>query len=253
MSKTLQGWEPDTLRATIFFAASPGESEKFDMASVYSVVVESKTEAGPLKQITEVASFGPGKLVSTSLQNRLDIAWNADSPDGELALLGSSPDALRAFLDPLKSWLAGSNHTISRIALGGHHLKIVNNRSEGYQLLSEHIPFTVDAADTEDVLLQINRKGSASIGERPIRFNRVCRWGVKRFQSTTFIMSPAGAPIISGGPEIQALACEQDFNTPSDSPEPPYSSVDCSEFFEVLFNSSLHFLEHGDAAAETSN
>lgn len=250
MSTTLHGWEPDNLRATIFFAASPAEAEKFDLGSVYSVVVESKTEAGPLKQITEVASFGPGKLVSTLLQNRLDIAWNAEPSDGELGLLGSSPDALAAFLAPIRAWLAKGSSDINRIALGGQHLKIVGDRSEGYKLLSEHIPFPVDAADTEDVLLQINRKGLANIGETPIRFNRVCRWGVKRFQSTTFIMSPTGAPVVSGGPEIQALACELDFNTPAEPPVPPYSSADCSEFFEVLFNSSLHFLEHGDAAAK---
>lgn len=248
MSKTLQGWEPDSLRVTIFFADIPSATEMLNVSDVYSAPLESETTSGPLKQLTTIASFGPGKLIYSAVQNRMDLTWNAEPSETDFASLGASEGALEALLNPLRAWLESGHLQINRIALGGQHLKVVANRDEGYELLSEHMPFRVDSNNSDDVVLQINRKGKADIGEGTVRFNRICRWSVQKFQSTVFIISSDGTPTLSNGSEFLALACNQDFNTPPENPSRPYSGHESSTFLKTFQEDCLKFLEHGDEA-----
>jgi len=98
----------------------------------------------------------------------------------------------------------------------------VSSRGEGYNILSELLPFRVDADEASDFMYQINRPRQAKSDGWEYKMNRLTKWAVAKFEVLEVEISSGGAGRRERKTEMgNACQVELDMNTaPGEQPEP---------------------------------
>ncbi|SEM21788.1 hypothetical protein SAMN05428989_3395 [Pseudoxanthomonas sp. GM95] len=246
----LENWQARQLRITLFTNAAVPLAEA-GLESVFSVEPETRVQLKNEASNIEIGSFGTGKIQFRSSPNRLDWIWEGEQVDQSFASLGSAHEVLDIMTGRLINFFSGTNHSFSRMALGGAWGIPSKDRLESYRILQEFLPnVTIDGDNSSEFLYQINRWKIHELSGEKIKINRISKWSARvALLGAQLQAQPnlAGQVIFStsSGIEIHEAGCELDLSTPADLPR-PISREECITLLESLKEMTLEILEIGD-------
>jgi hypothetical protein len=214
-----KNWEPTHLRITLF----PSEEFKDNPQKLWPNIdglslEESKTKPKTLESIFE-GSFNNLMVIMAVLPIKLDfiirlpelLSFDSTSAP-EIPTLGSYAEAIKGFNELAKSWVSHLEiDKYKRVAFGTELLRKVSDRDEGYKELSKLLPIKIDAKDTNDFQLRINKPIKYKINDNQVTINRLTTWSVLRRNAG---ITAAGEPTTTFNyPEAFSTLLLLDINT----------------------------------------
>ena len=183
----IKQWEATHLRITLF----PSEEFKDNPEKLWPKIDglsldESKIKPKTFESVFE-GSFNNLMVIMTVLPIKLDFIIKSpeflsfDSTSAPIIpTLGNYAEAIGGFNKLAKSWVNQLHiDKYNRVAFGTELLRKVSDRDEGYKELSNLLPIKVDAKDTTDFQLRINKPIKHVTKEKKeVTVNRLTTWGV---------------------------------------------------------------------------
>jgi hypothetical protein len=168
------------------------------------------------------------------------------APPVSLPIIGSFRAATEVFRGFVERWL-GMCPPVHRLAFGGLVYLPVSSRAEGYNILSELLPFRLDADEASDFMYQINRPRQVKSDGCEYKLNRLAKWSVARFEVMEVEIPSGGVSARERTREIgNACQVELDVNTaPGEQPE-TLRGDELMGIFRHLIHAGEEILTHGD-------
>jgi hypothetical protein len=237
-------WQVEVFRATAF----PIDGQRIDTPWWDKLVPEPPETivSHPKEGIKEEKGpFENGKLILRTQPNRIDWQYTIDieKPEG-VPNLGSFYNMEYGFFNIVRNWLTICDE-IKRLAFGTILLYPVANKEEGYNLISDYLPYVhLDPINSSDFLYQINRPYTSKVTP-PIIINRLSKWSIARYK--LFKME------LSGGEKMQptffqdSYACRLEIdinNSPKDVDQLPKEKL--VPIFDELYSLANEISRNGD-------
>ena len=173
-------WQATQLRYSVF----PSGSATVDPDKWWQAVLQSEPDHVQLQPKANVAEFrgayANGQMIMGIGPGRID--WLYIASDDEFGLsqpLGSLIETLDAFEVVIRKWLDQPDcPSAKRIALGAILRMDVDSREQGFRSLDPFLPGLHLSENASDLIYQINRPRTSTIGEQSIRLNRLSKWSV---------------------------------------------------------------------------
>lgn len=198
----------------------------------------------------EEGPFGGGKLIITSrsLPARIDLIYAFEmAATEEFSTLGTFQSSNYEFLKLVNRYLDESEE-ISRLAFGAVLLRQAVSKEGGYKSISSCLPdITLDCANSQDFLYQINRPRLIELQGTGLLVNRLSKWAVARIQRLQIEVN-IGEKTSHTVPSLEGMyACrlELDINTSPKGVDPLDRAI-LSPIFEILMELGKEIAEKGD-------
>jgi hypothetical protein len=241
-------WDIESIRLTVFVEGLPNlESQVWlDLTGEQPAARNLNPRASALH---EEGPAGPGKLVVDLQPLRLDLilalADGPSIPEPEIRTLGPIDTVVDWFRTKAEKFIEmRSTQPQNRIALGATLVSKVESREQGYSLLSDFLPFDVDAKGSSDFFYQINRPRVAMVGARSVGINRLSRWSVTT-GSSFYLLAGGEVKAFALPAPLFALRLELDINT-APVPELIFNSSEGVTVFRCLKDYASEIAVRGD-------
>lgn len=198
---------------------------------------ETSQVSGPLGEGGLVLNLDPIRIdwLMAPLSANIDIK-NPIIPDYPSigALLTSAP----IFKSTIEKWLNFEDiPTFYRFAFGGVIFHPEIDRESGYSKIKEFVPINVDPQKASDFFLQINYPNTFRFGTQELKYNRLTKWSVSKYDQTILFL-PIKSPMQQSR---HAFRIEVDINTAPESQEPipkdqliPMLNEFMNQFYEII-------------------
>ena len=213
-------WDVESLRLTIFHSqAVPLDHLWKELVGTNPEVQNKQPRQGIL---TETGVYGKDNLALTTQPYRVD--WNVlSTPSPQHESAGGTPilNAPEEGLPLLERALAVTLprvSQVSRLAFGVVLLQATEGLREALDVITNYVPFLGPGLRSgSDLQFQINRERRATTAPH-VRINRVCRWSVQQYHSSSVLFSAAGVPTLRNDqPRLFAKATLDINSAPSDT------------------------------------
>jgi hypothetical protein len=208
-------WGAEILRATWFH--QPGQAVQVEGA--WKAVTGEDPDHSVAKpksgERLEVGTFESGQLIlhAQAQAGRVDWVLSADATSDDIT--PSFPDTVSKFLAILNKFLGLDRlpASVNRAAFGAIVLLPVADGEQGYRVISDYLPFDLDATQCSEFSYQINRRRESRT-LRKTEVNRLSKWSVGKFTKHNFVMTAEGLAGVSA-PAATSFSCrlELDINT----------------------------------------
>lgn len=239
----LTDWLVEGLRVTAFTKPNEITPKQTWWSDLFGEEPEERTEKIKDRLTIEEGPYKNGNLIFVVHPIRIDwryAATNQDENPGEFSNIGELLPALEVFQDLMEQWLSlESLPPITRLAFGAVLLNPADDIIEGYNTLSQYLPFSIDTENTSDFLYQINRRRDSK-AVPDLAINRLSKWSVV---SLTRLQ-------IAPGPVVQfplhtACRLEFDINTVPD-PELEIENNVLASLLDEFIRLGTEIVETGD-------
>lgn len=214
-------WQTELLRLTLF----PSPAAQIVTPTWWSDLV-GKAPDSSISHPTEGEQREEGQFKDTKLVLHIQptrIDWwfghtGLDQGDWEVGdFLMNAPfqDALEVFSNLMLRWFELETcPAAQRLAFGAILHKPVENHQEGYQQLSNLLPFELDPNGSIDFLYQINRPRPSNSEIEGLIINRLSKWAVENKRRTRLSLGNKATEIVVDA----SIACrlELDINSAPD-------------------------------------
>lgn len=182
-------WNATHLRITVFPTSDFKDNPEKLWPDIEGISLEeSKTKPKTLESVLE-GSYNNQMIILAVLPIKFDLMIKASNELGldssslpTIPNIGDFSESLSNFNTIAESWLTQIDiSSFKRIAFGTELIRSVSNTDEGYKQLSELLPFPINAKDTTDFNLQINKPIIHKVNaNQDLKINRLTTWDVLR-------------------------------------------------------------------------
>lgn len=196
----------------------------------------SRQEEGPFEGTTLTLAIDPNQL-----------RWTASpqvDQDDRPPSIGPFESRKLWFQELMHRWLATSP-PLTRLAFSGTLLRSVSDRAAGLEIMERYVRLPEVPSEATDLLFRINLPTDFTLGDKPIKINRLTTWSVATFACFRAQVGASIHPSATQIGEFHAFTLAFDVNTALE--------VDCSSFtndelksvFEQLIAESEQIAEQG--------
>jgi hypothetical protein len=248
-ANNMEGWLVESFRLTIFPTPTATISNHNWWLNVVGEEPEIISTQPRTREQIQAGRFGNGRLQLNTHSTRIDWLYLVDPEDvpppmEQIPTLGYFSDSLRVFHEAMSKWLLLEDvPLVSRIAFGVVLIKPVNDRLEGYELLSQFIRFDFKDQNVSDFLYQINRPRLSST-VKDLTINRLSKWSVAKIQQN--LLESATSKVFQFK-EFFASRVELDINSTPEFTE-VLEKTALPKLFDELIKFSSEIASMGDIA-----
>lgn len=245
----LEDWETRQIRLSTFVRSVLPADQRPSVEEIFGLDPEATIVEGPNKDLTQMTSFGVGKLTLKVHLNRIDWLWESEANNEGFQSLGAVDEALQAFLPELQKWTQELQVPIARVALGGLWGIPVEGKEEGYSKLQEYLPTVqIDGQASSEFMYQINRWAFEELMGQRERFNRIAKWGVRTLTHAPIELTESGMVVNTTGTNtLSEVSCELDLSSPA-TLNREIDEKTAANLADVFRGFAIQILESGDHA-----
>jgi len=241
-------WQTRQIRITVFLRSPLEKEHRPTLEGAFGSEPEATLTEGPSKNVTELVSFGVGKLTLKVQQERVDWVWDTEVREGELGTLGDPEGSIDAVLSPILTWLQKASIEMPRVALGGIWGIPAESHEHGYQILKDRLKSVqIDPQNSSEFFYRINRWDFSDLRGQNERFNRISSWMVRAVNLFQLSGEPSGGISAVSAKTIFDVTCELDLSSPA-SLEKVFDAAVAASILARLRGYALSILESGDHA-----
>lgn len=230
-------WTVQYLRASIFPQIEKGGTIANLWPKLEGIELEKQTTEPKAGTTIYEGSYKKNKLILIATPVKIDLILTVEFPfkisekGNEIMHLGIYAGAVKDFQSLFKQWISlDSFPPVKRLAFGADLVKEVSSHEDGYSLLSQYIPFSLDPK-ASDFSLRLNLP-TISKAKKGLKINRISKWDL--IKATAEISSINAPKIMREYSPNYMTHVELDINTDQENIEKFSDSLLLSLFSELI-------------------
>lgn len=215
----MSDWLSEQLRLTVFPVQDPRDPDPNWWQKVVGEAADTKTIQKGVAIREGGAIRGEYCTLSLEIQaTRIDwLMTPVIKPTEDISgfpTFDKLSGALKTFRELLEPWIRECPET-KRIAMGSVLILPVQDREDGYKMISKFLPFVqLDPKNSQDFSYSINRPRTSKSGLERLIINRLNRWTVARFAGIQLQGEiPGNLRVTETSGDWSACRVELDINT----------------------------------------